>query len=425
MAKGYTGCIDIERLNNSITTLSSISDCVKQVDLTTNFLDFESYLKDANLEHGNFSTNHKNSLELIMDELENVKKELDKLTTSLKTTVNSFSSPENLGKDEISKISDLYGDTTASINIKELLNKDYNIKISDNISLFQTNVDDSIKGFMIKNNFNDYPKEFSSLDEWQTSLEEKYANMNIPEEEKLDLINQDMSVWRQEQTGSLVAKSASSSFAEQQTNIADLRDRYMFKYNLSREDATNLANLKEEYNSIKNSANYQPSTLEDIANNINKIEKRVGINLSEIKPGSMATAATDNNITTIPTPTSNDNITTIPVPTYPPEEAPVQTEPINTVPIGLGIAATGISGAVGAVLVDSYNDKKKEPTIEDYKDPEEEFDLDLEPEEETRDLSYPPQLEPDPTPYYASRNNSALQAKFYDEELPSYYREEE
>ena len=428
MAKGYTGCIDIERLNNSITTLSSISDCVKQVDLITNFLDFESYLKDVNLEHGNFSTNHKNSLDLIIDELENVRKGLDNLTTSLKTTVSSFSSVENIGKDEISKISDLYSDTTASLNIKELISQDFNIKISDNISLFQTNVDDSIKGFMIKNNFNDYPKEFSSLDDWQTSLEEKYANMNLPEEERLDLINQDMSIWRQEQTGSLVAKTASSSYAEQQTNIADLRDSYMFKYNLSREDATDLANLKEEYNSIKNSANYHLSMLEDITNNINKIEKRVGISLSEIKPNSIATAVTppaDNNITTIPAPASNDNVTTIPTPTYPTEETQVQQEPINTVPIGLGIAAAGISGAVGTVLVDSYNDKRKDPTIEDYNDPEEDFNLNSEAEEDTRDLSYPPQPEIESTPYYASRNNSSVQAKFYDEELPSYYREED
>lgn len=415
MAKGYTGCIDIERLNSSITTLSSISDCLKTVDLTTNFLDFESYLKDANLEHGNFSTNHRNSLDLIMDELENVEKELDNLTTSLKTIVTSFSSVENIGKDDIDKISNLYSDTTSSLNIKELLSKDYNIKMSDNISLFQTNVDDSIKGFMIKNNFNDYPKEFPSLDAWQTALEEKYAHLNLSEEEELDLINQDMSIWRQKQTGSLVARTASSSYAEHQTNISDLRDSYMFKYNISKEDATNLASLKEKYNTLKASTEYQPNILENIMKNINELEKKIGINLSEIKPNSMATSLSQ---------TTDPNITVIPAPTSQAEEPQVQPEPINTVPIGLGIAAAGISGAVGAVLVDSYNDKHKAPVIEEYRDPDDELNLEDE-EEEPIDMRYPAPKVPDSTPYYASRNNSSVQAKFYDEELPSFYDEED
>jgi hypothetical protein len=66
------------------------------------------------------------------------------------------------------------------------------------------------------------------------------------------------------------------------------------------------------------------------------------------------------------------NITQIPTPDV--EQEPVTTTTstqINTVPIGLGIAATGISASIGAVVVDSMNSKKRktlDSTLEAYED---------------------------------------------------------
>ena len=80
-----------------------------------------------------------------------------------------------------------------------------------------------------------------------------------------------------------------------------------------------------------------------------------------------------------------NNITTIPAP----ETTPVpEKEPINTVPIGVAIGATGIAGSIGAVIVDdiySKRDKKYKKVkrddvyIEDYDEAdiiEENYDYD-------------------------------------------------
>ena len=49
------------------------------------------------------------------------------------------------------------------------------------------------------------------------------------------------------------------------------------------------------------------------------------------------------------------SITTIPIP----ETTPQVNEPINTVPIGIAIGATGIAGSIGAVIVDDIYSKKE------------------------------------------------------------------
>lgn len=118
------------------------------------------------------------------------------------------------------------------------------------------------------------------------------------------------------------------------------------------------------------------------------------------------------------------NITQIPPVTD--EQAPQQevtpqetTTPINTVPIGLGIGAAGISGAIGAVIVDSMNDNKKEK-IDDYNPEIEQY--------EPSDASEEPEMiEPvfdDKAPYHASRNSSSID-KYYGTNITEYYENED
>ncbi len=91
---------------------------------------------------------------------------------------------------------------------------------------------------------------------------------------------------------------------------------------------------------------------------------------------------------------TNNNVTTIPAPT--PETTPMyeqQSEPINTIPIGIAIGATGIAGSIGAVIIDDmyggkksgkYKNRKKrisddELDIDDYNEDdiiEENYDYD-------------------------------------------------
>lgn len=81
---------------------------------------------------------------------------------------------------------------------------------------------------------------------------------------------------------------------------------------------------------------------------------------------------------------NSGNVTTIPTPDTTPQEQ----EPINTVPIGIAIGATGVAGSIGAVIVDDIytrRDKKSKKVskddvyIEDYDEDnivEEKYDYD-------------------------------------------------
>ncbi|MBR3210425.1 MAG: hypothetical protein IKF71_00610 [Bacilli bacterium] len=73
----------------------------------------------------------------------------------------------------------------------------------------------------------------------------------------------------------------------------------------------------------------------------------------------------------------NSSITTVPLP----ETTPVQNKPVDTLPIGVAIGATGIAGSIGAVLVDDVYSKREkyhkvkseEVYLEDFKEPKEEI----------------------------------------------------
>ena len=95
---------------------------------------------------------------------------------------------------------------------------------------------------------------------------------------------------------------------------------------------------------------------------------------------------------------------------------------INTIPIGLGIAATGIAGSVGAIVLDSMNDHKK-ISLEQYKPTETIEDNTTPILKEKSDISIAPVFE-DNTPYHASRNNEAMN-KFYGSNITEYYEDEE
>lgn len=99
------------------------------------------------------------------------------------------------------------------------------------------------------------------------------------------------------------------------------------------------------------------------------------------------------------------NITTIP-PVETKKEEVVQEQPYSTVPIGLGIAATGISAAAGTVLVDSMyagtGQNQKKFIVENYED-EDSYDENNEEEEEIKAEPYPKKEEEYVPPYHASR----------------------
>ena len=106
------------------------------------------------------------------------------------------------------------------------------------------------------------------------------------------------------------------------------------------------------------------------------------------------------------------------------EESTTETQSeVNTVPIGLGIAATGIAGSVGAVVLDSLNYKvgKGKDKFGEHKDSESNYI-------EYADDSYDDDMETeegfDVPEYHASRDKAAMN-KFYGEQINEYYEKED
>lgn len=346
MSKGYTGCIDLERISNSLETLSSIESCINNTDLTQYIEDIEKTINDTNFEHGNCIINYKDSIDSIYKTLETTKKEITNLKDSLNLTLEKFSNIEEIKDTDIKDLTNLYKDTSASQNINHLLNKNINLKISNNILEFNNNIDDSIKNFMVKTNLSDYPANYKSEEEWQQDLFNKYENSNISQVEKEQLVEKDMSIWRQERTGSKVTSIATSEIAERESNINNLASRYMNKYNMDKNDADVLARLKDEFNQAKLSHG-TVSEFNSISDRLSVIENKYNINLRKSIVNSV-----DNAI-------SNGT-----------------SDSYNTIPIGLGIAAAGISGSVGAVIVDGNSHKKHRYTKNgNYEDNSDELNL--------------------------------------------------
>ncbi len=412
MAQGYTGCIDLERISNSLDTLTSVENCINNTDLTTYFEDIENLITNTNLEHGNCITSYKDSINKLYEKLEITKKEITNLKDALNTTLERFSNVEEVSSNDIKDLSNIYKGTNSSNKINSLLSKNNTINISNNINDFNNNLDDSIKDYMVNNNASDYPTNYSSVDEWKNTLLKKYDNLNLSNTEKENLVSRDMSVWRQEQTGSKVSSLASSN-AEK---VQNLSDRYMARYNMNREDANTVASLREELNAVKES-NVGQNAMNSISDRLSVIENKYNINLRKSI-------------------TQNMSSSTIPPVTEQP--AKNTTSSYNTVPIGLGIAAAGITGALGAVIIDDKKYKESKKRRMYYDDRNSDDDLKLEGTYDTsnnisqresfasKNSNFDKQnlKEIADTPYHASRDRNSMN-KFYDEEDDFFYRSDD
>ncbi|MBQ6497432.1 MAG: hypothetical protein IJI58_01805 [Bacilli bacterium] len=110
-----------------------------------------------------------------------------------------------------------------------------------------------------------------------------------------------------------------------------------------------------------------------------------------------------------------NNVTQIPVTGQTTSEVQ-ESNPINTIPIGLGIAASGIAGSVGAVAVDSMFHNNDNDIIPDYEEPGVEIvEKKINDEPELDDsIAREPTFD-DVTPYHASRDKEVID-KFYNDD---------
>ena len=218
MARGYTCCIDYDKLVVSANKLESIDDYLSNKDFSTIFTDIEDELKNVNFEHNN-CLSYKDNISDILSRILDIRKNVSELSLSLKNTISNFNETEEYDSNGIRKLSDYYDNTTARDLIHDSLKGNTNIKVAYSTKILEGNIDESIKEYVSNNSLTDYPSEYNSLGEWYEKLYNKYDKYHIEEYEKQDFIDRDMAIWRQEQTGSKVTSVATSDYAEYQFTI--------------------------------------------------------------------------------------------------------------------------------------------------------------------------------------------------------------
>lgn len=173
-----------------------------------------------------------------------------------------------------------------------------------------------------------------------------------------------------------------------------------------------MTSILEKIDEMKKNINNLRISIDKTINQVSNLEdcsERNNINFRKnMSPELIKTATTE--ISQIPKPVTVEQ--------QPLNNESTQTE-INTIPIALGIGASGISGAVGAVIVDSmmYNDKQDD--IEDYKEPEELINQEKVEKNEKERV-----FENENTPYQASHDNEKI-SKFYGTNITEYYESED
>ncbi len=379
MASGYTCCIDLERLNNTIETLSSLGGCLETRDLPGIFIDMENRFKDINFEHNNCISDYKEEMDSIIRSLRIVEKKVLELEEALRKTVADYSNIDELKEEDLKDIAKLY------VTEKEMNFMKRPIQISQSIDLYKENMDDMISDFMIENSLTDYPEEYSSMEEWAYSLEEKYKDLEY--HDMIMAMDKEMATWRQERTGSTVASLATSDFADEQSNLNLWKKEYQVKYGATPEEAEHLAQLRIKYETNQDSA---LKRIDVIKQQLENTGKNI---VKELE--------------------SEPQTTVIP----PPSPQETESHEINTVPIGLGIAAAGITGSIGAVIVSEQN-RKKNFKLDEYK---ESYEEEYQPESISNTYDRKPEIS-DPVPYEALNRDKQKLNKFYEE---SYLFEED
>lgn len=156
----------------------------------------------------------------------------------------------------------------------------------------------------------------------------------------------------------------------------------------------NLDELISKVDGLKSDMNELTKSLEKTINSFSDIEKDVSFRKTDMLL---------NEVTKIPEVVTG-------------ETSEVQeNSTINTIPIGLGIAASGIAGSVGAVVVDSMVPTEKKDPIPEYEEPVEIVEKVKKTEEEIDESIAREEKFDDVTPYHASRDRKVID-KFYDED---------
>ena len=116
------GYIDLEKLSNSIETLSIMENIVNYMDLAENFEEIEKLCKKVNFEHAN-CIKYKELLEIIYEDIDNVKRKVNELIEALKRTIQTYSKVESITGKDIQTLAEIYQETPASAKLIQQLDQ--------------------------------------------------------------------------------------------------------------------------------------------------------------------------------------------------------------------------------------------------------------------------------------------------------------
>ena len=115
--------IELEKITNSIETLSTMENLVNYVDLADNFEEMEKLFRKINFEHSN-CLKYKDSLAIIFNDIEQVKRKINNLIDALRRTSDAYKGVELITRKDIKTIADIYQSTPASEKLQRQL-EDY------------------------------------------------------------------------------------------------------------------------------------------------------------------------------------------------------------------------------------------------------------------------------------------------------------
>ena len=124
------GHIDLEKISNSIETLSSVENIVNLVDLAENFEDMEKYFRQVNFEHSN-CIEYKEPLSIIYSDLDLIKKKINELVEALKRTKYNYTNINSFSDHDIKEFTEIYKSTPASEDLSKLVGTKNTFSLSE------------------------------------------------------------------------------------------------------------------------------------------------------------------------------------------------------------------------------------------------------------------------------------------------------
>lgn len=124
------GHIDLEKISESINTLSSIENIVNIVDLSDYFEEIEKSFRQINFEHSN-CIKYKDTFSNIYSKLETIKRKTNELVEALRRTKLNYTKINSFTDKDIKEFMEIYKATPASETLSKLVGTNNTFKLSD------------------------------------------------------------------------------------------------------------------------------------------------------------------------------------------------------------------------------------------------------------------------------------------------------